>query len=399
LRLGEIRSATKKILDGVTSTNGSDIYGITPAGAVERMTPSGDWTFQPPKPADAVYPQMDGSIVIASAGLPTRLWTIRPPDDQILDSTTLSAITRGPRAQAGDRLYFTSRDGLAGVRGRDLSPLKKIKLSSDARAIEATPSGDRLYIAMAETPRIAIVDRYRESVVGTIELPSPASDLRIDPLGQSLLARPANGADSVWVIAIGTGKQIGSVASEWTRDLPAFAPLRTIATLRGGDVVFVDATTLSTKQTITGGAKDYWYFFSWDGFRPRAASLDQPVTFDTAPKPSADTAGAPTPDSTAARPPRRDTSSAPVRPAPPAAPPPSRPSGFIVSFAAVLNEQRANEIAATIQIGGAQARVIQTQSSGTNIYRVVLGPYATREEAERVGKDSRRAYWVYEGGT
>jgi cell division protein FtsN len=30
------------------------------------------------------------------------------------------------------------------------------------------------------------------------------------------------------------------------------------------------------------------------------------------------------------------------------------------------------------------------------LYRVVLGPYATREEADRVGRDSKRQYWIYE---
>jgi cell division protein FtsN len=35
---------------------------------------------------------------------------------------------------------------------------------------------------------------------------------------------------------------------------------------------------------------------------------------------------------------------------------------------------------------------------GSTIYRVVLGPYATREQAERVGRESKQTYWIYEGG-
>ena len=30
------------------------------------------------------------------------------------------------------------------------------------------------------------------------------------------------------------------------------------------------------------------------------------------------------------------------------------------------------------------------------IYRVILGPYSSREEAERIGRDSRRPFWIYE---
>jgi cell division protein FtsN len=35
---------------------------------------------------------------------------------------------------------------------------------------------------------------------------------------------------------------------------------------------------------------------------------------------------------------------------------------------------------------------------GSTIYRVVMGPYTTREEAERVGREAKQSYWIYEGG-
>jgi len=401
LRLGEIRSASKTKLTAVTSTNGSDIYGVAPPVSVVRMTPSGDWTFKAPSVVQAVYPQADGSIVIASPpGASTHLWHIRPTADEILDSTTISGVTRGPVAQALDRLYVTTRDGLIGVRMRDLVPQKKIPLSGDVRALVPTPSGDRVYVALAESPRIAILDRYRESVSGAIELPSPASDLRIDPLGQSLLAKPAGGGDSAWVIAIGTGKVIGSIPTEWSTDLPTFAPSGMIATLRGPDVVFSDVSTLRTTQTVRGGAKDYWYFFNWNGFRPRAANLDQPVTF-----PSESAAR----DTMIAKPPATDTTRPPNPPMRDASPTMVTPPGsytvprpatqFMVSFAAVLDAEKANLVASGIEVGGVKPHVVQAQVGSTLVFRVVLGPYATREEAERVGRESKRQYWVYEGSS
>jgi len=408
LRLGEARTASKEKLTAVTSINGNEIYGVMTTGAVLRMTPSGDWTFKPPGPAQAVYPQSDGTVVIAGpAGASTHLWRLRPPDEAILDSTTLKGVTRGPHAQAGDRLYLTSPDGLVGVRTRDLTSLKAVRLASEARAMAPTPSGDRVYIVVAESPRIAILDRYREAISGTIELPSAATDLRIDPLGQFLLAKPANGADSAWVIDIGTGKVTGSVPTEWTTDLPAFAPSATIATLSGSDVVFVDGSTLRPARTVRGGAKDYWYFFTWNGFRPRAANLDQPVNFGVPDSARAtDTMILNRTDTGRAAPPMRDASPTMVpppvsypQPSPqPAAP--QRPAGaFMVSFAAVLNTQKANEIAAGITVGGLRARVVQAEAGGTPIFRVVVGPFTSREEAERIGRESKRQYWVYEGGS
>jgi cell division septation protein DedD len=222
-----------------------------------------------------------------------------------------------------------------------------------------------------------------------------------------LLAKPANGGDSAWVIDIGTGRLIGSVGTRWTIDLPAFAPSSTIATVQGSDVVFVDGTTLNTVRKVAGGAKDYWYFFYWNGFRPRPADLDQPVTFatpdTTVPR---DTTAAQPPvqapvDSNRAAPPLRDANPTMVPPV--VLPPPAatqRPAaGFLVSFAAVLSDQRAQEVAATVEVGGKRARVFPTKTGSTTIYRVVLGPYATREEADRIGRESKRQYWVFEAGS
>jgi cell division septation protein DedD len=152
---------------------------------------------------------------------------------------------------------------------------------------------------------------------------------------------------------------------------------------------------------VAGGAKDYWYFLSWNGFRPRAANLDQPVTFsppDTSMR--KDSAAPPTADSGRPAPAVRDASPTVLPPMvlPPPAATSRPPGGFVVSFAAVLNQQKAQEIAAGIEVAGTRAHVMPTQSGGTPIYRVVLGPYATKDEADRIGRDSKRQYWVFEPG-
>jgi cell division septation protein DedD len=72
-------------------------------------------------------------------------------------------------------------------------------------------------------------------------------------------------------------------------------------------------------------------------------------------------------------------------------------TGYYVSFAALLSEERARELAARITVGGEQPRVVSTSREGSRIYRVVMGPYLSREEADRVGRESGQSYWVYEG--
>lgn len=388
-----MRTASRAKLSALTSFNGSDIYGITDKGGISRLTPSGDWSFEPPSAARWVFPQPDGSLVIAgNEGAKTQLWLIRPPDGRIIRTASLPLVSHGVRTQVGDRLYFTVDSGLIGIGTRDLSPVKSVRLDAPVVALVPTPSGDRLYIALKGASRLAVVNRYSESASGKVELPGPASDLRMDPLGQFVLARPEASGDSAWVIGVGTNKVEGVIRSAWRSDLPSFAPGSTIAVARGADVVLLNSQTLADGRTFPGGAKDFWYFLSWNGFRPRAADLDRPVTFDSAVTVPADSA-VPLQTDTTVRPPLRDAT--PTMIPPPTSVPPRR-RGYMVSFATVLSEQKANETAAGVSVNGMKPRVVPAQSGSTTLYRVVLGPYGTREEAERVGRDSKRQYWVFE---
>jgi cell division protein FtsN len=68
----------------------------------------------------------------------------------------------------------------------------------------------------------------------------------------------------------------------------------------------------------------------------------------------------------------------------------------MVSFAAVLTEQKANETAQGINVNGNHPRVVAVPQGSATVYRVVLGPFSTREEADKAGRDAGRSYWVYE---
>jgi len=71
--------------------------------------------------------------------------------------------------------------------------------------------------------------------------------------------------------------------------------------------------------------------------------------------------------------------------------------GFVVSFAALLDQQRARDAAAGITVEGQTARVVPSVTNGTTIFRVILGPYATRDQANRIGRESGKSYWVFQG--
>ena len=384
-RRGGVLIPTTKKLTGLASATARAVYGIAANGDVVRLTPSGEWTWKPPRPARAVYPQPDGGLLAAvGTGANTRLLKLFPPEKRVLDSIPCPAATRAVRTQLGDRLYLAVDSGLVILRTRTMDWAPAVAFDEPISDMASTPSGDRVFVLTASKGRISVVDRFRDRVTAEYELPGPAEDMRVDPFGRYLLARVA-GRDSIWVLAIGTQRVIGSVRSAWRADLPFVGQDGAVAALVGSDVVLHDGETLKAGARIRDGGKDVWFPLAWDGFRPRAAGLDEPVRFDSILPDSA------TMDTLALT----DSTLAPPSPAPPA--PAGEPRGFFVSFAAYLSESRARDLAGRIQVGGETAHVITTERDGATVYRVVLGPYITREEAERAGRESRQSYWVFEG--
>lgn len=389
LRSGEIRNAGRVKLSSLAAAPGSDIYGVDPKGTVVRLSPAGgEWSFKPPTPASAVFTLTNGSIIVAGGNsTSTSLWLLRPPEDSVYATAKLSSAVRSISALAGDRLYFAGDERLVGVRLRTLETVAPIPLPDKPAILQPTPSGDRIFVGFKKRAEIAVVDRYEEKITQTIKLPEAPAQLRIDPLGRYLLAKQPN-ADSVWVIAVGTNRLMETQASAWTNDLPAFAPDGKLALARGDDVLFIEPESGKTTHTIPNGARDFWFFFTWNGFRPRAEGVDEPVTFGTGDSALADStalpAAAPT-DTTSVQLPADTVVSAP----------PQRQ--FTLSFAALLKESSARELANTITVNGNHPKVVQTVSNGAPIFRVVLGPFSSREEADRAGKQAGHTFWVYEG--
>jgi hypothetical protein len=376
LRLGTIAGTTTKKLTGLASADGLSIYGIGANGDVVRVTPTGEWTYKPPQAASAVFPQPDGALLVAvGAGAKRRLLKLHPPETRLLDSIPFPVATRTVRTQLGDRLYLAVDSGLVVLRTRTMDWAPSVRFDEPIALMASTPSGDRVFVLTQSRRQISVVDRYREEVTSTLELPGPASDLRIDPFGRYMLARVAD-QDSVWVLAIGTERLIGGLRSDWRADLPFVGLDGSVAVVSAADVFVFDGETLKQRSRIRGGAQDFWHPFIWDGFRPRAASLDAPVRFDSVVGVVEDTMAAP--DST----PVGDTTA---------------PRGFILSFAAFLTEERARDLARRIQVGGETARVVTAARGNSTIYRVVLGPFLTKDEAERAGRQSGHSYWVFEG--
>jgi hypothetical protein len=382
LRTGSVTTPAKAEARELRTMDGSSVYGAGTDGAVVRFTPTGNWSYQPPQPATEVFPQSNGTVVVLGGrGAAARLWRMRPPASRLLDTAKAERVSSGASVLLGDEVFFSHERELVGLRSRTLVFAHTIEFDHRILAAAASPSGDRLYVITESSHAVEVVDRYQDRVTSRIELSGQPRALRVDAFGRYLLIRGPR--DSVWIAGVGTDQVISTVRSPWADDLPFVSPDGALAVRDGADVVFRDVASGKELQRAAGGSADFWYPFVWTGFRRRAARVDSLVVA----KPDSDTV--------AAKPATARSETTKV-----AAPAPARDSiklGFTVSFAALLDESQAREQAVKIIVNGRAARVVAGIVSGTTVYRVVLGPFQTRDEAEQAGRASGQNFVIYAG--
>jgi hypothetical protein len=171
-----------------------------------------------------------------------------------------------------------------------------------------------------------------------------------DLFGQWVLVRPATG-DSAWVVDVGRGGFIGTVDIEWDDDLPVVVSPNTLLTRRGKHLVAVDlaAAGFPERGRVESGAGDAWLPLRWQP--PQEAGV--PVNADSAALAAADSAG------------KRAT--------------------VYLQVSSSQNPVWAEELSRKLRAAGLPAAVLKPARSD-EAFRVVLGPYATREQAEETGR-------------
>lgn len=396
LRLGVATPAANTAMSALASSDGWAVFGVNTKREVQRLTPSGNWTYGSALTPRLLLPQPDGSLVLLNdIGNRSVLRRMHPPEARITDTASVPKAAFVVPTSLGDRIYFATDSGLAGVRVRDLTRTRTVALRGTAIDAVPTPSGDRVFVALAGEPTVVVVDRYEERVVESIYIGSPAAALRMDPDGRYLLAQ-RDGQDSATVISVAESKVVRILATRWRNDLPLIAPDGAILTLDDSSAIDVDPVSGKVRRRYQGGAADLWALIRWNGFRPRAKGLDEPVNFDADSSDLAAMAAADTAAHVAlpARPAPAAALVPPPREEPPPAPKPAL--GWTLSFAALLDEQRAKALAQSIRVEGKPVRVVAGRRDGVQIWRIVYGPFATRDDAERAGRRTGLPYWVYE---
>jgi hypothetical protein len=230
-----------------------------------------------------------------------------------------------------------------------------------ARAVLFSPSGHRFYVARREGS-VQVYNRFSRRQVADIELPGTAGALRADPYGRWLLVHPP-GADSLWLVDLAKNRYVAGFAAEWAADLPTVTNQQTLLVKAGRDVIAYDLTKPDYPETgrVGRGAEDAWLPLAWTPETGTATALPEAVVDTT---PTAAEAGRPS-------------------------------SGVYLQVSSSQNPGWSAELARQLGQQGLPAKVLNPRA-GEDGFRVVLGPYPSREAAESTGRRLGRPFFIYQ---
>ena len=359
-----IRKAATGVIAATLSPDGS-LYLVDSSRKILRLVRRQPVRFHAPLPATprAMYGAVNEQLIALTGGPTPRLITANA--DQDIHSTPLppgeaTATTWGDLvAVAADTAVVLYETG--GQRGRST-----IASVEHARRVGFSPSGHRIYVTQ-DNPEILVYDRFSLKLLHTIRLPGLPREFRVDPSGRWLLTHPATG-DSLWVVDLATNTLTGTVPGTWSADLPLVAGAATLLVRFREDLATFDLRQSPPPKTATlpGGGADLWLAAAW-------VPPDRlPAAVAAAESASATQDSALQADSTVTL---------------------SDSSAIYLQVSRTQNPDWADLLTRQLKSDGYPASILAPKGPEEG-YRVVVGPYPTREAAESTGKQLGRAYFI-----
>ena len=319
-----------------------------------------------PGPPTALYGTGDRQLIAIEGGDTARALLVSGSEPGI--STDLPS-TQTAASPWGDLVAAAAPAGVYLWAPRAGTPVRRIRVGGSPTTVRFSASGHRIYVGRT-AENLAVIDRYAGERIGDIRLPGSAAGLRVAPYGGWLLARPAEG-DTIWVVDLTTGRFAGALRGPWAAELPTVLGDAILLVREGDDVVARDLAGEGFPETgrLKGAAADLFLPMPW-------------VPPGTEPEPETQRPEPGTPDAEAP-----DTAGLPE-------PPADAPSIVYLQVSRSQNPAWAQALAGEIQAEGFPALVI-TPKSGDEAYRVVVGPYPSRESAESAGRRLGRPSFIY----
>lgn len=250
-----------------------------------------------------------------------------------------------------DLLVVVSDTAVFGIRVAAPESPMIFRLDQPATDVGLSASAHRLYVLTTPTA-IQAIDRFDFIPLFRTSLDYPYEALRSGADGQYLFAERAD-TDSIGLLDPGDASLLATVPGRFGPDLPLASPDGTVLTRDGDDVVAIDpAAGAETGRLpdVTGGS---WLVVPWDVRRP---------TLQLAAETGAEAA-------------------------------PSGDQVYYAQLASTANLAWASDRVSDLVTAGLPARIVMP-SQFEDRYRVVLGPYGTREEADHNGQQLGQSYFV-----
>ena len=357
------------MVEGVrVATVGPDgaAYAVDSTGRLVRVSRRTVTTFRTTfaTPPLTLFGTLNGRVIALTQHSGLRLQLLSP--EQASDEVVLEA---GPVTASlwGEVISTSSRNGARLIRLSDPRPERTLPLPDPAVDEAFSPSGHRLYI-LTDARQLLVFDRFSGSRIRTVDLPGPARQLRPDPTGRWMLIRPDE-ADSVWVMDLATlSPELRSFPTTWGVSLPLVAGASTLLTAEGSDAVGRDLslTRPTPISVVVGGATDTWLAVPWVPAQQAQAVMAAAESASVA----------------------QDSSLQAL----PAAATPAGPE-FFLQVSSSQSELWARDLALQISGTGLPA-VVWAPVGPDEGYRVVIGPYPSRDGAEEIGRGLGRPYFI-----
>ncbi|UCF39880.1 MAG: SPOR domain-containing protein [Gemmatimonadota bacterium] len=250
----------------------------------------------------------------------------------------------------GDLAAVATDSGLVVLDPTASAPARFAPLADAARVVEFSPSAHRIFVADA-AGRLLSTERFSLTVLDTLLLEGPASALRTDPGGRLLLVQSQFEA-VIWVVDQVHWELVGSVEGQWDEQLPIVAPDGTVLLRRGIRIVALSPDSLRQTGVVLDEQGDQWLPLAWDPRRPVLEFAESGQTEE-----------------------------------------PESGQLIYVQVSATHNDDWARDLAANLGRAGMPASVLPP-ADFLEPFRVVLGPYPTREEAEETRRMLDMPSWI-----
>ena len=389
---------------GGAFVGGDRIVALTATSAAE-VSAGSDVLWAAPAEGGRVV-----ALIEAEDGPDLTVW--EPGEAQ--PAATRPAGTRGPAVLTGWGLQVVTASGdgrgLTAWSIPGLEAEEPVGTGGAPTALATSPSRHRVFAATADRARFVSIDRYSWREVGSSRIDAPFETLRSGITGGRLVAY--DGARA-WSVGVG-GTRPEAVPGEWRADLPLALPGGGVLVSTGSGLGLLAPGT-GEVEPVDGPLEAWWLPFRWG---PRLPVTAVPVAADDAIRDEEEalqaladsapstpgrigllTMGTPPGPRAAVDPEAGGSPGLAGRPVPSA--PPELPGGF---FAVAVSSRELTSLGRMRQLldgSGYSTHVLRRLDEANEMwYRLLVGPYGSRPEAEAVARELGRERgidaWIHE---